>query len=115
MPQKLKTRALQHLIIQGFKLYTNEAADALRSIGPSALDDPDHAWAVLLGEGMVQCSWGGVQMLIPLTPDDVRDALLKLETAVTLSIAPAVERLQAFPDELLQREMKRRRLPREEE
>jgi len=114
MAQSKETRALQHLLLQGFTLYTSEAADALRARGPSSLDDPAHAYAVVLGSGMVQCCWGGAQLLVPLATDDVRDARLKLETAVTLRLAPPVEKLEAFPDELIQREAKRRGLLRVE-
>src|SRR3972149_1264090 len=88
MAQSKETRALQHLLLQGFTLYTSEAADALRARGPSSLDDPAHAYAVVLGSGMVQCCWGGAQLLVPLATDDVRDARLKLGTAGTVRVAP---------------------------
>lgn len=110
MPQHPQTRALQHLLIQGFTLYTDEAATAMRAQGGSSLDNPNHAHAIVMRGGVVQCFWGGMQLMVPLEVNEVRDARLKLETAVTLQLAPPTEKLEAFPDEMLRRELKRRKL-----
>lgn len=112
--QSPATRALQHLILQGFTLYTSEAVDCMRAQGSVTLNDPTYAYAIVLSDGMVQCFWGGYQMLCELLPAQVRDARQKLETAVTLGLAPPTQALDAYPDEMIAREAKRRRLERNE-
>lgn len=107
--QSPTTRALQHLLVQGFTLFTDEAAQALRDAGKPLENRPGLAYAIVIGRS-VQCCLGGQQLLIPLEVEHVRDARLKLETAITLQLAPPTQALDAYPDELLQREMKRRKL-----
>jgi hypothetical protein len=53
------------------------------------------------------CVHGGV-LVVPLIVEDVRDARMRIEAAVTLQLAPPAERLEAFPDELIEREASRR-------
>ncbi len=114
MPQPPETRALQHLLVQGFTLYTDEAAAALRDIGKPLEERPQLAYAIVIGRS-VQCCWGGQQLLVPLEVEHVRDARLKLETAVTLGLAPPRQPLDAYPDELIEREAKRRKLAQQDE
>lgn len=134
-----QTRALQHLLVQGFTLYTAAAAVATRLMDRAILDDPDHAWAVTfervslihtakLDESdplaapfadaavrganktpHVICHTQGGTLLVPLLVGDVRSARMRIEAAIALGKAPTAERLEAFPDELIEREAKRRR------
>ena len=110
MPQSAETRARQHLLFQGFTLYTMEAADALRQVGSKTLDNPEHAWAVELPDNFVQCHVAGQKVIVPLEPAIVRDVRMRLEAAIITGSAPAAEKLEAFPDELIRREAKRRGL-----
>jgi hypothetical protein len=57
----------------------------------------------------VVCHTQGGWLLLPLVTVDVRDARMRIEAAVALGKAPPAERLEAFPDELIEREAKRRR------
>lgn len=50
---------------------------------------------------------GGL-LLTPLAVTDVREARMRIEAAVALGKTPAAERLEAFPDELIEREARRR-------
>jgi hypothetical protein len=137
--QSPETRATQHLIIQGFELYSCAAAVATRFVARHLLDAPAHPWAVVcgidalqwvamlpeddplkaeLGEAAVRssnpktphvlCHTQGERLLVPLVVTDVRDARMRIEAAVMLGKAPPAERLEAFPDELIEREAKRR-------
>lgn len=137
--QSPETRAIQHLLVQGFTPYSCAAAVCTRLVAPRVLDNPDHSWAVAcnpgslewtamlsdddplkaeLGEAAVRsanpktphvlCHTAGTRLLVPLTVDDVRDARMRIEAAVALGKAPPAERLEAFPDELIEREAKRR-------
>lgn len=137
--QPPETRAIQHLLVQGFTIHSCAAAVCTRLTAPRLLDDPSHAWAVLcdasslewvallpqddplkadLGEASVRsadpntphvlCHTAGGRLLVPLAVPDVRDARMRIEAAVALGKAPAAERLEAFPDELIEREAKRR-------
>src|SRR5688572_21893596 len=110
MAQPKETRARQHLLLQGFTLYTMEAADALRAVGSKTLEDPSHAWAVELPDNYVQCHVSGEKIILPLDPAVILDARLRIEAAVMLGKTPPAEKLEAFPDELIQREAKRRGL-----
>jgi hypothetical protein len=136
--QSQETRATQRLLVQGFTLYSCAAAVSTRLVARSLLDDPNHAWAVLcdsrslgwtatlpdddplkapLGEAAVHsadpltphvlCHTQGGLLLVPLGPDTL-NARMRIEGAVALGKAPPVERLEAFPDELIEREAKRR-------
>lgn len=133
-------RALQHLLVQGFTLYTAPAAVCTRLVDRALLDDPAHAWAVYFTPGAIRwtgalpvddplrdvfgeaavlsgapatphvvCHTQGGRLLLPLEVNDVRDARLRVEAGVALGKAPPAERLEAFPDELIEREAKRRR------
>lgn len=137
--QSPEIRATQHLLVQGFTIYSCAAAVCTRLTAPRLLDDPSHAWAVLcdsrslewtsmlpegdplkadLGEAAVRsadpmtphvlCHTQGGRVLVPLMATDVRDARMRIEAAVALGKAPAAERLEAFPDELIEREAARR-------
>jgi hypothetical protein len=135
--QSPETRATQRLLVQGFILYPCAAAVSTRLVARSLLDDPNHAWAVLcdsrsldwtamladddplkaqLAEAAVRstsgaphalCHTQGGLLLVPLGPDTL-NARMRIETAVALGKAPPAERLEAFPDELIEREAKRR-------
>lgn len=137
-------RALQHLLVQGFTLYTAPAAVCTRLAGArQILDEPQHSWAVTFDsesigwssmlsdddplktqfdeaavrsarprEPHVVCHAEGERIICPLTVDDVRDVRMTLEAAIALQRAPARE-LQAIPDDLLERELRRRELVRE--
>lgn len=66
--------------------------------------------ALLAGAGsphVLTHTLGGL-LLTPLVVADVREARMRIEAAVTLGKAPPAERLKAFPDELIEREAKRR-------
>ncbi len=137
--QSPETRAMQHLLVQGFELHTAAAAVCSRLVAPQVLDDPQRAWAVLfdsrsidwtaqLPEGdplrdsfaeaavrsadpstpHVLCHTRGGRLLAPLAVTDVRDARMRIEAAVALGKSPPAERLEAFPDELIEREAARR-------
>jgi hypothetical protein len=56
----------------------------------------------------VICQTAGSRMLLPLDVVDVRDARIRLEAATTLKLAPPAERIEAYPLELLQRELRKR-------
>lgn len=140
-----QTKAMQHLIVQGFTLYPCAAAVTTRLVAPSLLDDPQHAWAVLFdasaqrwlamlpkddplastfGEAALRstvtphavCQTMGERLVVPLDPGDqvLRTARVRIEGAVTLAKAPPTERLEAFPDELIEREAARRAKRREQ-
>ena len=133
------TRAKQHLLVQGFTLYTAESAVCTRLVSRELLDDPSSTWAVLFdarsldwtaqlaeddllaedfgaaavrssGSGGVHvlCCTAGARLLVPLTVADVRSARMRIEAAVAANMAPPAERLEAFPDELIEREARRR-------
>ena len=134
------TRARQHLLIQGFTLYTCEAAVAMLALSSGTLSDPSHAWSVEfdersllytsllppgspfaaeLAEGAVAAAGGarhvlnhtqGGLLLVPLDVGDVRDSRMRIEAAVALGKAPPVEKLQAFGDEMLLAEARKRGL-----
>lgn len=55
-----QTRARQHLLVQGYTLYTAEAAVSLLLLGSTTLLDPEHAWAV----EMDQTSWNHTDRLL---------------------------------------------------
>jgi hypothetical protein len=65
---------------------------------------------VELPDNFVQCHVAGEKLILPLDPAVVRDARVRIEAAVTLGKAPPAEKLEAFPDELIQREARRRGL-----
>jgi hypothetical protein len=118
MPQEPETRARQHLLLQGFTLYTCEAAVALLLLGSLTLIDPAHAWAVefdagsqahtsklsedsdvasQLRRGALMASGGqrhvlthtrGGLLLVPLQVGDVRTSRTRIEDAVALSRVP---------------------------
>jgi hypothetical protein len=133
------TRALQHLLVQGFALYPCAAAVCMRRLEPAILTNPNHAWAVyfdtrsldytakldpndpliaVFADAAVRsaspktphvvCHTQGGWLLVPLTVTDVRSARMRIEAAIALGKAPPAERLEAFPDEMIQREAKRR-------
>jgi hypothetical protein len=137
--QSTETRATQHLLVQGFTLYTCAAAVATRLVAPRLLDGPEHTWAVLFDASSlgwcaqlpkddrliehfaeaavrssnpktphVLCHTLGDFLVLPLDVTDVRHARMLIESAVALGKAPPAERLEAFPDELIEREAKRR-------
>lgn len=139
MKQSPETRALQHLLLQGFMLYSLPAAVCTRLHARHLLDDPGHAWAVVCGDNglgwtsqlasddpllgdlvdaamrsadpktpHVLCHTAGSRLIVPLATTDVRDARLRIEAAVALGKQPAPERLEAFPDALIEREARRR-------
>jgi hypothetical protein len=130
-------RALQHLLVQGFTLYTCPAAVCTRLAAPALLDSLEHAWAVTFDADSqrwvaalpeidslssvfveasikavatphVVCHTQGETLVLPLEATDVRQARMRIESAVILKLAPPVERLEAYPDELIEREAKRR-------
>lgn len=136
-------RAKQHLLVQGFTLYTCEAAVCTRLLAPAILDDPAHTWAVLFNsksqyytaqlrpdDGLLQafseaalraatgapqvlCSAQGETLLLPLEVTDVRSARVRIEAAVVMKLSPPAERLEVYPDELIEQEAKRRAKRRE--
>lgn len=133
------TRALQHLLIQGFTPYTCAAAVSLRLVSSSSLDT--HPWAVVMdGQGSrdwctllpeedplrplmfqaaenssstsptVLCHLQGTFLIIPLTVDEVRHAGSRLEVAKNLNVTPpSLDGIKAIPLDVLEQEMKRRR------
>lgn len=129
-----ETRALQHLLVQGFTLYPARAAICTRLVDKSILDNPGHVWAVFFEQpltfalpeedGLAQiffqaaqsatsqqvviCHSQGSYLLVPLTVTDVREAKMKIDSAVAVGMAPPEEKLEAFPEELIEREYKRR-------
>lgn len=132
-------RALQHLLVQGFTLYPAPAAVCTRLVLRPVLDDPGHAWAVyftrdalvwtghlldddplaaIFGAAAVRssasaphvvCHTQGSMLLVPLEVADVRRIRMRIEAAIALGKTPTADRLEAFPDELIEREAKRRR------
>jgi hypothetical protein len=138
--QTSETRALQHLTIQGFTIYTCAAAVCTRLVAPSLLDDPEHTWAVVcdrdsqqwlsmlpegdplaatLGDAALRSAAGhqhavchtlGGLIVAPLDPGDevLRRARVRIEGAITLGKQPPTEKLEAFSDELIEREAARR-------
>lgn len=136
-------RARQHLLIQGFTLYTAEAAVALLLCGSQTLLNPDHAWAVevrpnswtftdqLLGKvdsklydlfaaaaetcrvsnkpGSLLCTQG-TTLLVPLDVPSVQGARLTIESAIMLQKQPPTEKLEAFSDDALRKEARKRGL-----
>jgi hypothetical protein len=142
--QSPETRAMQHLLVQGFTVYPFAAAVCTRLVARQLLDDPSHTWAVVCGPGALEwvalmpdgdplktefgatavsssdvktphvlCHTAGQRILVPLAVTDVRDARLRIETAVSLGKVPTADRLETFPDELIEREAKRRAKMRE--
>lgn len=143
MENKTPVRAMQHLLVQGFTLYTAEAAVCMLLRGSPTLANPDHAWACLfdkssweftdsmLGsvndavyqvfaaaaetckqqnvEGALVCTQG-VSMFVELLPAEMLGIRMKIETAIILGKQPPLEKLEAFGDEAIQREAKRRGL-----
>lgn len=134
-----KIRAVQHLILQGFTLYTARAAVCTRLAKDTILDDPSHTWAVIFDNSsssaihkledsdplkstfsdaairsmhptnqMVVCSTLGVGLLLPLEVDYVRDAKMKIQSAIARGKAPTADKLESFPDELIEQEFNRR-------
>lgn len=132
-------RAMQHMLLQGFTLYTAQAAVCTRVLAPSLLEDPEHAWAAIFdvqaqvwmqhipendryllvfaeaalkatnGGHHVVCHTQGETLVLPMEVSDVRAARMRIEAAVVMKTAPPVERLTAYPDELIEQEAKRRR------
>jgi hypothetical protein len=137
--QSTETRATQHLLVQGFTLYTCAAAVATRLVAPRLLDGPEHTWAVLFDSSSIEwtamlpeddplraelaesavrsadpktphalCHASGARLMVPLLPADVRDVRMRIESAVALSLSPPPERLEAYPDQLIEAEARRR-------
>lgn len=134
-----KCRALQHLLVQGFTLYTTAAAVGVRLLDSGILDNPEHAWAIQFDRRSLEhtsrlpesdplratfadaavrsaapdaqhvvCHTQGALLMVPLKVADVRTARMRIEAAIALGKAPPAERLEAFPDELIEREAARR-------
>jgi hypothetical protein len=128
-------RALQHLLVQGFTLYTTPAAVCIRRSVPNVLDG--HSWAIVLdaasqawlqhlpeedvlrpllvaaatGTSRVLCHLEGVYLDLDLEVDQVRHAHSRLEVAKNLSVEPpSLDGIMAIPEEVLQQELKRRKL-----
>lgn len=53
MIQSAETRARQHLLVQGFTLYTCEAAVSMLMLDTKTLKDPGHAFAIEVPTGSV--------------------------------------------------------------
>lgn len=137
-------RALQHLLVQGFTLYTVPAAVCTRLVDRALLDDPAHAWAVYFTAGAivwtgrlglddplrevfgdaavrsgtpttphVVCQTQGGRLLLPLEVTDVREARMRIEAAVMVGKPPPEADLDAIPEPLLERELRRRARQRE--
>jgi len=135
--ERMDIRATQHLLIQGFAIHYAPAAVCTRIVARGLLDNTEAPWAVVFYRGaltwtagmaaddplaaefaeaavraetepMVLCQVAGGRLLLPLTVADVKDARMRIEAAVALELAPPAERLEAFPDELIQREAERR-------
>ncbi len=131
-------RALQHLLVQGFTLYTCPAAVCTRLGAPLIMET--HPWAVYFESGAVEwcaqlkdddplrarmaeaasqatkkdpwalCHFEGVYLALPLAVDEVRHARARLEVAKNLSVEPpSIEGVMAIPDDILELELKRRR------
>jgi hypothetical protein len=132
------TRALQHLIVQGFTLYTAAAAVCTRLVDRALLDEPRHVWAVYFGSNSldwtarlanddplqeafgaaavrsargaphVVCHTLGGVLVVPLDVTACRDARMRIEGAIAQGKAPPPERLEAFSDDMIEREAQRR-------
>lgn len=132
-------RALQHLLVQGFTLYTCPAAVCTRLAAPLVLethpwavtfessgsaewcaqlkeDDPLRARMLEASQGAtkkdptVLCHFEGFYLALPLEVNEVRHAAARLEVAKNLAVEPpSAEGLQALPSEILEQELKRRR------
>lgn len=131
-------RALQHLLVQNFTLYTCPAAVALRLVAPPALEG--HAWAVQLDHRsgpwceqlkeddpwrqtfidaanlagpkvpFVLCHRDGQFLACQMKTQDVRHVMARLEVAKNLDVVPtSLEGLVAVPDEVLEQEVRRRK------
>lgn len=131
--------AMQHLLVQGFTLYTAPAAVCTRLAARTLLDNPAHAWAVYFagdalhwtghlaeddplrqifadaavratrpGPPHVVCHTRGSTLLVPLDVAHARDARMRIEGAIALGAAPPPERLEAFSDEMIEREAQKR-------
>jgi hypothetical protein len=132
-------RALQHLLVQGFTLYTCPAAICVRMCAPlvleahtwacyfvdsgaidwcSRLDEADPWRAVMMeaAEGatpktpLVLCHFDAMFLALPLQVDEVRHAKARLEVAKNLDVEPpSLEGVRAIPDDVLELELKRRK------
>jgi len=138
MSQNANTRALQHLLLQGFTPYTCQAAVCTRLQAPLVLET--HPWAVVMERGAalwcgrlldddpmrprfleaaegasqaqprVLCHYDGIFLALPLVVDEVRHAQARLEIAKNLSVVPtSLDGLAAVPDDILKLELRRRK------
>lgn len=62
----------------------------------------------------VVCHTQGAYALLPMVVADVRDARMNIEAAVALGKSPPTDRLEAFSDDAIEREAKRRKKARKE-
>lgn len=130
-------RALQHLLVTGFTLYTAPAAVCTRLVEPRVLES--HPWAVTLDvasgpwcarlpeddpwrgafidaaalatskQPSVLCHYEGVLLPLPLVVAQARHARARLEVAKNLGVTPTpLEGLPAVPDAILEAELRRR-------
>lgn len=139
MNTNANTRAIQHLLVQGFTPYTCPAAVCTRLGAPIVLET--HPWAIIfessgsaewaarlleddplrahmvgaaqgasLATPKVLCHWDGVYLALPLAVDEVRHARARLEVAKNLGVEPtSLEGLAAVPEDVLRLELKRRK------
>jgi len=137
MNTNANTRAIQHLLVQGFTPYTCQAAVCTRLHAPLVLET--HPWAVIMERGAalwcerlleddemrphflaaaeaaspvqpsVLCCYKGTFLVLPLLVDEVRHARARLEVANNLGVQPtSLEGLAAVPANVLKLELKRR-------
>jgi hypothetical protein len=139
MSKDLTCRIQQHLLVQGFTLYTGLSATCTRLMVPAALDN--HSWAALIGKDSlpwvqqlkdddvlknhfitavnmantnknisVLCHYKGNYLIIPPDVSEVRHAIERLIKAAELNVpVPPIENIRAIPDSILQAELKRRK------
>lgn len=137
MPQSKETRAIQHLLVQGFEILPCYAAVSTLLVAPSRLHSgtpiaiccgaESSAWAEMLPDDEplkeairaaaqlgaeaphAVCCAQGACLVVALDPaGPVRDALARIRGAIETGRAPPAEKLEAFGDEALEAEYKRR-------
>lgn len=139
MTQSKETRALQHLLLQGFEVLPCYAAVATLLFDRSVIlnrswavvcDNNSVAWVnrlpdneelkvilsecasktVTTGQQHVVCCIQGVCLVTELDPSGtVREAKMRILGAIEQNRMPPVEKLEAFGDEALEAEIERRK------
>jgi hypothetical protein len=146
MTQSKETRAIQHLLLQGFDVLPCYSAVCTLLVDRTQLDNPARLWAVICdrdsltwitrlpetepfreglldcatkassGQQHVLCCLQGVLLVTELEPSGpARDARARLQGAIEQGQRPPVEKLEAFGDEAVEAEFRRRQRKKDKE